>query len=171
MSRYAYGYDLETDEAIRVAPGVLDAEAYGVKSSARGMLKFLDAELGNAVIASEPKAAIHRTQEGQFKTATFTQNMIWERYPWSVPLETMTSGNGHDFILRPQSVEKTIPTLSPQKNAVLNKTGSTNGVRGYVAMLPCENLGGGCTRKQKFSERGAGDGNYSLIEALLTDSK
>lgn len=47
MSTYAYGYDRETDEAIRVTPAVLDAEAYGVKSNARDMLKLLDAELAS----------------------------------------------------------------------------------------------------------------------------
>src|ERR1700753_2400353 len=35
MDRYAFGYDKETNNPIRVTPAVLDAEAYGVKSSAR----------------------------------------------------------------------------------------------------------------------------------------
>lgn len=171
MNMYAYGYDRETDDAIRVAPGVLDAEAYGIKSSARDMLKLLDAELGNVVISSELEAAIQRTQEGQFKTATFTQDMIWEQYPWPVPLETLQSGNGYEFILHAQPVEKITPALSPQKNVILNKTGSTNGFGGYVAMLPGENLGIIVLANRNFPNEARVKATYVLIEALLADQK
>lgn len=171
MNKYAYGYDRETDEAIRVTPGVLDAEAYGIKSSARDMLKLLDAELGNAVISPELEAAFHRTQEGQFETAAFTQDMIWEQYPWPVPLATLQSGNGYDFILHAQPAEKIIPALSPQKNVILNKTGSTNGFGGYVAMLPGESLGIVVLANRNFPNEARVKATYTLIEALLADQK
>jgi len=169
MDRYAFGYDRKTDEAIRVTPGVLDAEAYGVKSSARDMLRLLDAELGNTALSPELAAAIRRTQEGQFKTAAFTQDMVWEQYPWPVDLETMQSGNGYDFILHPQPMEKLKPALAPQKNVIVNKTGSTNGFGGYVAMLPGENLGIVVLANRNFPNDARVKASYSLIEALLAD--
>jgi len=167
MDRYAFGYDRKTDKAIRVTPGVLDAEAYGVKSSARDMLRLLDAELGNTALSPELAAAIHRTREGQFKTAAFTQDMIWEQYPWPVDLETMQSGNGYSFILHPQPMEKLKPALAPQKNVIVNKTGSTNGFGGYVAMLPGENLGIVVLANRNFPNDARVKASYSLIEALL----
>src|SRR5690606_37122283 len=80
MGRYAFGYERKTDEAIRVAPGVLDAEAYGIKSTARDMLRLLDVELGIEKVSPPLRAAVRRTQEGQFRTSRFTQDMIWEQY-------------------------------------------------------------------------------------------
>lgn len=169
MSEYAYGYDRKTDKAIRVTPGVLDAEAYGVKSSARDMLKLLDAELGNVAVPSELAAAIRRTQEGQFKTAFFIQDMIWEQYPWPVELEALESGNGYDFIMHPQPVERLAPALAPQKNVILDKTGSTNGFGGYVAVLPGENLGIVVLANRNFPNEARVKATYSLIEALRAE--
>lgn len=169
MDRYAFGYDRKTDQAIRVTPGVLDAEAYGVKSSARDMLKLLDAELGNTATDPELAAAIQRTQEGQFKTTAFVQDMVWEQYPWPVDVETMESGNGYDFILHPQPVEKLNPALAPQQSVILNKTGSTNGFGGYLAMLPGENLGVVVLANRNFPIQARVKATYSLIEALLAD--
>jgi beta-lactamase class C len=171
MKNYAYGYDRKTDRPIRVAPGVLDAEAYGVKSSARDMLELLDAELGGGNISPELKAAIGRTQEGRFKTAFFTQDMIWEQYPWPVRLKTLLSGNGYDFIMHPQPVEKITPALPPRKNVILDKTGSTNGFGGYVAVLPGERLGIVVLANRNYPNEARIKAAYSLIRALITGWK
>jgi beta-lactamase class C len=168
MDRYAFGYDRKTDLPIRVTPGVLDDEAYGVKSSARDMLKVLDVELGRGKASEELRAAVERTQEGQLQTAKFTQAMIWEQYPWPADLETMISGNGYDFILKPQPAEKIVPPLSPQKNVILNKTGSTNGFGGYVAMIPGEGLGIVVLANRNYPNEARVKATYSLIEALLS---
>lgn len=171
MKNYAFGYDRKTDRPIRVTPGVLDAEAYGVKSSARDMLKLLDAELGNGKISSELRAAIHRTQEGQFKTAVFTQDMIWEQYPWPVNMKTMVLGNGNGFALHSQAVDKITPPLPPQKNVILNKTGSTNGFGGYVVILPGERLGILVLANRNYPNEARVKAAYSLIDAILADRK
>lgn len=167
MKRYAYGYDRKTDKPVRVTPGVLDAEAYGVKSSARDMLALLDAELGNRPVSSELKAAIRRTHEGLFKTAFFTQDMIWEQYPWPVSLKTLVSGNGNAFILHPQPAEKITPALPPQQNVILDKTGSTNGFGGYVALLPGKRLGMVVLANRNYPNEARVEAAYSLIQALL----
>ncbi|MCA1444555.1 beta-lactamase [Ensifer sp. IC4062] len=167
MDNYAYGYERKTDKPIRVTPGVLDAEAYGIKSSARDMLKLLDVELGNATVSPELKAAVRRTQEGQFRTAKFTQDMIWEQYPWPADLETMVAGNGYDFIRHPQKAERIEPALAPQKDVIINKTGSTNGFGGYVVLLPGENLGIVVLANRNYPNEARVRATYALIEALL----
>lgn len=168
MDRYAFGYDRKTDKPIRVSPGVLDDEAYGVKSSARDMLKLLDVELGGGNVSSQFKAAVQRTQQGQFKTAKFTQAMIWEQYPWPADLETMVSGNDYDFIMRPQKADKIAPALPRQKNVILNKTGATRGFGGYVVLLPGENLGIVVLANRNYPNEARVRATYSLIEALLS---
>ncbi len=47
MSRYAQGYN-KLDEPVRVNPGVLASEAYGVKSSSRDVLAFIEANMAGA---------------------------------------------------------------------------------------------------------------------------
>lgn len=131
------------------------------------MLRLLDAELGNAPVSPELEAAMRRTQEGRFRTTAFTQGMIWEQYPWPVDLETMKRGNGLDFILHPQPVEGISPALPPQKDVILNKTGSTNGFGGYIAMLPSKGLGIVVLANRNFPNEARVEAAYSLIEALL----
>ena len=45
MARYAQGYD-KRNQPVRVSPGVLADEAYGVKTSARDLLRFVELNLG-----------------------------------------------------------------------------------------------------------------------------
>jgi beta-lactamase class C len=166
MSQYAFGYDRKTNAPIRVNPGVLDAEAYGVKSSTRDMLKVLDIELGRGQASDELRKAVDRTHEGQYKTAFFTQDMIWEQYPWPAELQTMMSGNGYDFIMKPQPFDKITPSLPPQKDVILNKTGSTNGFGGYIAMVPSEGLGIVVLANKNYPNEARVKATYSLIKAL-----
>ncbi|MCA1407298.1 beta-lactamase [Ensifer sp. IC3342] len=169
MDNYAFGYQRKTDKAIRATPGVLDAEAYGIKSSARDMLKLLDVELGIGTVSPELKAAVERTQQGQFRTTKFTQDMIWEQYPWPVDLETMVAGNSYDFILHPQKAVRIEPALAPQKDVIINKTGSTNGFGGYVVLLPGENLGIVVLANRNYPNEARVRATYALIEALLLE--
>jgi len=166
MNQYAFGYDRKTNVPIRVTPGVLDAEAYGVKSSASDMLKVLDIELGGGQASDELRKAVERTHEGQYKTAFFTQDMIWEQYPWPADLQTMMSGNGYDYIMKPQPVSMISPPLPPQKNVILNKTGSTNGFGGYIAMVPSDSLGVIVLANKNYPNEARVKATYSLIKAL-----
>jgi beta-lactamase class C len=165
---YAFGYDRKTDKPIRANPGVLAEETYGVKSSARDMLDLLDIELGRTKVSAQLKAAIDRTREGQFKTATFTQDLIWEQYPWPADLETMVAGNSNDVIMKPQKVDRIDPALAPQTNVILNKTGSTNGFGGYVVVLPSENLGIVVLANRSYPNEARVRATYALIKSLLS---
>ncbi|ASV86503.1 beta-lactamase family protein [Ochrobactrum quorumnocens] len=167
IADYAYGYD-KTDQAIRVNPGVLDAEAYGIKSTARDMLTFLDAQLGQREVPADIKTAIARTHEGQFRTAYFTQDMIWEQYEWPVDEKKLISGNAPDFILNPQREDRIVPALPPQKQVLLNKTGSTNGFGAYVAFLPDKDLGVVVLANRNYPNEARVKATYALINALVS---
>ena len=80
----------------------------------------------------------------------------------------MTSGNGYDFIMKPQPAEKISPALPPQKNVILNKTGSTNGFGGYIAMVPSEDIGVVVLANKNYPNEARVKATYSLIEALLS---
>ncbi|GBQ86151.1 class C beta-lactamase [Asaia krungthepensis] len=167
MGHYAYGYDRKTDAAIRVHPGVLADEAYGVKSTARDMLALLDVELGLGHPPAEIGRAVALTQKGRFLTAFFTQDMIWEHYPWPTPLQPMMLGNGYDFILKPQPV-KVLSLDTPQNNAVIfNKTGSTDGFGGYIVMIPSRRIGIIMLANRNTPNEARVQATYTLLRALL----
>jgi len=166
---YAFGYDRNTDKPIRANPGVLADETYGVKSSARDMLDLLDIELGRTKISAPLKAAVDRTHEGQFKTATFTQDLIWEQYAWPVDLDTIVAGNSNDVIMKPQKADRIEPALAPQTNVILNKTGSTNGFGGYVVVLPGENLGIVVLANRSYPNEARVRATYALIKSLRSE--
>ena len=133
------------------------------------MLQLLDVELGVAKVSPEIEAAVSRTQEGQFLTKMFVQDMIWEQYPWPTTAEAMKAANTYDFILHPQPMEKIDPVLPPQKNVVLNKTGSTNGFGGYVAVLPGEGMGIVVLANRNYPNDARISATFDLIKALLSE--
>jgi beta-lactamase class C len=166
MGTYAFGYDRETNSPIRVTPGVLDDEAYGIKSSARDMLTLLDAELGGGDASSEVRKAITRTQGGQFQTRLFTQAMIWESYGWPVDADRLVEGNGYDFILKPQLMEA---AGEPTGDMILNKTGSTNGFGAYAAMVPSEDLGIVVLANRNYPNEARVRATHDLINLILAE--
>jgi beta-lactamase class C len=166
---YAYGYDRKTDAPIRVNPGVLDDEAYGVKSSARDMVTFMDRVLGHGDPSPDLAAALARTEEGRFRGERFTQAMVWERYPWPADLDTMVAGSGSAFVLYPQPVEAIEPPLPPQPAMILAKTGSTGGFGGYIAVLPGEDLGIVVLANRNYPNEARVRATGRLIEALLAE--
>lgn len=167
MPHYAFGYDRKTDAPIRVTPGVLDSEAYGVKSSARDMLTLLDVQLGLGDVSSEIRTAVVRTQESRFSTSLFDQAMVWEAYEWPADLDRMIAGNGHDFILSPQRMEATDVPAGPR--VILNKTGATNGFGGYVVLVPDEKLGVVVLANRNYPNEARVRATHQLLESLLAE--
>lgn len=138
-TRYAFGYDRKRDQPVRVTPGLLDAEAYGVKSSVSDMLGFLEAHLGQRKVPDAVKAALSKTREARYDTAHYAQAMIWEEYAWPVDPAQIAAGNGRDMssTMQPMS-RRNGPLTGPM---FLSKTGSTNGFGAYVAMVPHAEIG------------------------------
>ena len=140
MSRYAQGYN-KLDEPVRVNPGVLASEAYGVKSSSRDVLAFIEANMGRGQYDAPLQQALKDTRIGYFKVGGMTQDLIWEQYPMPVKLDTLLEGNASNMVLQTQKAEPITPPLAAQSNTWVNKTGSTNGFGGYVAFIPEQQLG------------------------------
>ena len=140
MSRYAQGYN-KLDEPVRVNPGVLASEAYGVKSSSRDVLAFIEANMGLGQYEAPLQQALKDTRTGYFRVGGMTQDLIWEQYPMPVKLDTLLEGNASSMVLQTQKAEPITPPLAAQSNTWVNKTGSTNGFGGYVAFIPEQQLG------------------------------
>jgi beta-lactamase class C len=140
LSLYAQGYSKE-DVPVRLNPGVLAAEAYGVKTSAKDLLRFIEVNLNPAETDAKLKRAISDTHRGYFKVGAMTQALIWEQYSYPVELATLLEGNASQMIYQSNAATELKPPLPAQEEVWINKTGSTNGFGAYVAFVPAKKLG------------------------------
>lgn len=140
MPDYAQGYDKQ-DAPVRVNPGVLADEAYGVKSSARDMLRFVEINLGTAPVDATLQRAIAETHTGYYQLGAITQDLIWEQYRYPVSVDDLVHGNSAKVSFETLPVQALQPPLAPQQAVWINKTGATNGFGAYVAFVPSRKLG------------------------------
>ena len=140
MGDYAYGYS-EDGKPIRVTPGVLDAEAYGVKTTATDMLRFVEVNMDGTKLDATLKQAIAMTHTGFYKIGDLTQGLGWEMYAYPIDLDRLLAGNSSDMAFKANAASKLAPPLAPRDNMLLNKTGSTNGFGAYVAFVPAKHIG------------------------------
>lgn len=139
MKRYAWGY--RDDKAVRVNPGALDAEAYGLKSSATDMLRFIDANLHPERLPAPLRQAISATHRGYYQVGDMTQALGWERYTYPIGLEKLQAGNSAEMALQAQPVARFSAPKPAEGDLLLNKTGSTNGFGAYILLLPARDTG------------------------------
>ena len=126
------------NQPIRVSPGALDAQAYGVKSSLPDMLKFLNANLNPEKSNSDFKKAILETHKGYLKLGNMTQALGWETFSYPTTLAILQESNSEKVVMRSNPVVK---ETTQEKSKVFHKTGSTNGFGTYVFFVPEENFG------------------------------
>lgn len=140
MPDYAQGYT-EKDAPIRMTPGVLSSEAYGVRTTAGDMVRFVEANMRLIRVNEKYQRAITDTHIGYFKAGEMTQDLIWEQFAYPVALKTLLQGNSPAMIFDATPVTAIRPPQRPQKDVWINKTGSTNGFAAYVAFIPEKRLG------------------------------
>lgn len=145
MPRYAQGYTAD-DKPIRVSPGVLASEAYGIKSCSSDMIRFLISNMQPTPLGSVEKDdklhhAISDTHTGYFTAGEMTQDLIWEQYPFPVELKRLLAGNSSTMINEAMAAKELSKPLPPQADVLINKTGSTNGFAAYVAFIPTKQMG------------------------------
>ncbi|MEK1907538.1 MAG: class C beta-lactamase [Pseudomonas sp.] len=140
QSLYAQGYN-KANEPVRLNPGVLADEAYGVKTSARDLLRFVEANLGRRELEPALKQALSATRTGYFRLGAMTQDLVWEQYGYPVALDALLQGNSNQVAYQSHAVRKLQPPLPVQEAVWVNKTGSTNGFGAYVAFVPAKQIG------------------------------
>lgn len=140
MDDYAQGYT-GNDTPIRMAPGVLAAETYGVRTTAGDLLRFVEANMGMLPLDENWRRATTDTHTGYYRIGGMTQDLVWEQYPYPVALKTLLAGNSDELILKANPAVKLDYPSSPREDVLINKTGSTNGFSTYVAFVPARKLG------------------------------
>jgi beta-lactamase class C len=140
MASYAWGYD-KANKPVRVNPGVLDAQAYGVKSTAADMIRYVQANITPSLLGVPVRRAVEGTHIGYFKAGALVQGLGWESYPYPVTLQHLQDGNSYDMILDANAAKPLAPRQNQGKHRLFNKTGSTNGFGSYVAFVPSKKIG------------------------------
>ncbi|WP_312938454.1 class C beta-lactamase [Agrobacterium pusense] len=139
LANYAQGYT-RNDEPARLTPGILSSEAYGVRSTATDMIRFVNANLGLEKLDGKIRQAIASTHTGYFAVGAMTQDLVWEQYARPVALKALVQSNS-GALLKTVPVQEIAPPLKPGQDVFINKTGSTNGFGAYVAFIPQRKLG------------------------------
>ncbi|MDG1582145.1 class C beta-lactamase [Pseudomonas sp. GOM6] len=165
MADYAYGYN-QYGHPLRVTPGMLDAEAYGVKTSARDMLRFVQANLDPSHLSPVLQRAIATTQTGYYRVGEMTQGLGWERYPYPISLERLQAGNSPAMALEPQPASRLLPPEQATRDSLFNKTGSTGGFGAYAVFIPSQQLGLVLLANKNYPNAARIQAAYSLLNAL-----
>jgi beta-lactamase class C len=140
MGNYAQGYGKD-GKPVRLSPGAMDAEAYGVKTSAADLLRFLEANLKPESLPQPWQQAIATTHTGYYQVEGMTQGLGWEMYPYPLSLDALLAGNSSQMAFEPHPTRWLTPPQAPQANTLLNKTGSTSGFGAYVLFIPGKDIG------------------------------
>ncbi|OXI28957.1 class C beta-lactamase [Burkholderia sp. AU16741] len=140
MADYAQGYTKD-GKPVRMTEGMLWQPAYGVRTTAADLLRFVQANMGMIPTAPRLQRAIERTHTGYFRAGPLTQDLIWEQYPYPVALPTLLAGNAPKMLFDAVPASAIQPPLAPNPATWINKTGSTGGFSTYVAFVPAKRIG------------------------------
>ncbi|EON12733.1 PNC family class C beta-lactamase [Pandoraea sp. SD6-2] len=140
QANYAWGYGKD-DKPVRVTPAVFEKEAYGVKTTASDLLRFVRANLGTPVRDNSLQQAIHATHTGYFADKPMTQDLVWEQYPYPVSVDALLEGNSARMARESTPARELSPPMAPTPAAWVNKTGSMRGFGTYVAFVPSKQMG------------------------------
>ncbi|CAK1898481.1 Beta-lactamase [Vibrio crassostreae] len=165
LNNYAFGYSSE-GKPVRVNPGMLDAQAYGIKSTSLDMLQYIEANMGQAQLNTDIENALERTHTKYFDTDTFTQAVGWEGYDYPVSLSQLLKGNSSDVILNAKPVQASESgTLG--RDVWYNKTGSTGGFGAYVAYVPSEKIGIVILANKNYPNAERVEAAYNIISSVV----
>lgn len=164
MADYAYGY--KDDKPTRVSPGVLDSEAYGVKTTAADMVRFVEANMNGAGLDDTLQRAIAGTHTGYFKVGDMTQGLGWEMYDYPAQLDSMLTGSSSQVVFEANKVARLDPPRSAKADVLVNKTGSTNGFGAYVVFIPAQKIGIVMLANKNFPVAARIKAAYQILMAL-----
>lgn len=165
MGDYAFGYG-KNDKPIRVRPGLLDSEAYGVKTTATDLIRFVEANIDGGVSDVALRRAIAATQTGYCKVGDMTQGLGWELYDWPTPIGRLLAGNSSAMSYTAHPVTWIARPTAQEQTRLINKTGSTNGFGSYVAFIPRKRLGVAILANRSFPVGDRVTAAYEILASL-----
>ncbi|HEU0135111.1 MAG TPA: class C beta-lactamase [Allosphingosinicella sp.] len=169
MSGYAWGYNA-ANRPVRVNPGVLASEAYGVKSTAADMIRFVELNIRPRGLSGPFEKAVRTTQVARFRVGPMIQGLGWEQYPYPLPLNRLLAGNSTEIIMKSNPAAPVPGKGAGGACTLFNKTGSTNGFGAYVAFVPERRTGIVILANRNFPIPARVRAAHSLLERIGRES-
>ena len=164
-AHYAWGY--REGKAVHVSPGMLDAEAYGVKTNVKDMASWLIANMKpDSLQAPSLKQGIAVAQSRYWRVGAMYQGLGWEMLNWPVDAKTVVGGSDNKVALAPLPVAEVNPPAPPVKASWVHKTGSTGGFGSYVAFIPEKQLGIVMLANKSYPNPARVEAAYRILDAL-----
>lgn len=139
MQNYAQGYNRK-DRPVRIKSAHLDEKAYGLKSNSLDLIRYLDANMHVTAINPAWQNALNATHTGYYRTSGFSQDMMWESYPYPPDLKELIAGNAAGKLRGGLPVSEITPPEPDNADTWYNKTGSTNGFSSYAVFVPSRKI-------------------------------
>jgi beta-lactamase class C len=169
MDSYAWGY--KADKPTRARPGVIAAEAFGIKSSAADMIRFVEANIAPDKLEPPLRRAVEGTHIGYFRIGEMVQGLGWEQYPYPVSLERLLAGNDTPIVMQPNAATQLTPPRVPSMPTLFNKTGSTTGFGTYVAFVPARKIGIVMLANRNFPVAARITAAHAVLEVLAAERR
>jgi len=166
MQDYAWGYN-SANKAVRVNPGVFDAEAYGVKSSAADMIRFVQANIDPSQLAAPFRQAVACTHTGYFRIGDTVQGLGWEQYRAPVSLAQLQDGNSEKMSRGLNEATRLQPPQTPPRGTLFNKTGATGGFGAYALFVPAQRVGIVMLANKNYPNAARVDAAHAILGALV----
>lgn len=133
---YAQGYTRD-GVPVRVNPGLFDDEAYGIKTTAADLLRFVEASMTADAASGDLGEGLREARAGRYRVKAMHQGLGWELYPAPASLADLRQGADPSFVLEPNPVERVeVPVVDPALVGTVSKTGSTSGFGAYALFSP-----------------------------------
>lgn len=168
MADYAWGH--REGRPVRVNPGPLDAETYGIKSTASDLLRFVQQNIDPSGLEPPMREAIRLTQIGQFGVAGMVQGFGWEQFPYPLSRESLLGGHSPEIIFEPNPVQPVAPGWEASSRQ-FDKTGSTGGFGAYVAFVPAKRIGLVILANKNFPIPARVEAAHAILEQLLPGTR
>ncbi|MCU6279626.1 ACT family cephalosporin-hydrolyzing class C beta-lactamase [Enterobacter quasiroggenkampii] len=164
-AHYAWGY--RDGKAVHVSPGMLDAEAYGVKTNVQDLASWVMVNMMPDSLQDSPlKHGIAMAQSRYWRVGAMYQGLGWEMLNWPVDAQTVVGGSDNKVALAPLPAREVNPPAPPVKASWVHKTGSTGGFGSYVAFIPEKQLGIVMLANKSYPNPARVEAAYRILDAL-----
>lgn len=164
-AHYAWGY--RDGKAVHVSSGMLDAEAYGVKTNVQDMASWVVANMApDNLQDASLKQGITLAQSRYWRVGAMYQGLGWEMLNWPVDAKTVVEGSDNKVALTPLPAREVNPPAPPVRASWVHKTGSTGGFGSYVAFIPEKQLGIVMLANKSYPNPARVEAAYRILDAL-----
>ncbi len=165
QANYAWGY--RDGKAVHVSPGMLDAEAYGVKASIVDMAGWLQANIQPDKIQNASlKKGVALAQSRYWQVGEMYQGLGWEMLNWPVTSRALEQGADNQYALAARGARDINPAQPPVKASWVHKTGATGGFGSYIAFIPEKNIGIVILANKNYPNPERVKAAYQILDAL-----